>query len=525
VTRFIVNRERPAGVDVSLVLLDWSCRESAHLLDCLAEQTVDRERYEIIWIEYYQREWPALRERMDRAAASGQAPPVDVWAVLGMDPGLCYHKHAMYNAGILLARGRVVCFADSDALARPTFIESIRNAFQADPNIVLHLDEVRNNHPSFYPFDRARFEDITGFGCINWVNGKPLGLLDKADPLHTRNYGACMAARRDDLVAIGGSDMHLDYLGHIAGAYEMTWRLVNLGKREVWQDAEWLYHVWHPGQAGDRNYAGPHDGRHMSTRALMCLHSNRTLPFLECPALRKLRLDAVRPPSAAPLEDLVDPDWLPSWRYDRLDAVTRPYRLGERKIALRERAGSGAPAQGPASAHVPPFGHRLGRWTRLYLRPVALRILWHQWRVKWRAAALAAPRAGSSAAHEGVRKSKALVSFLKRIIAFDRYWFRQCSLALGFAIQERRTDLVLYGEGDVARVLCAMARRLPVHIKAVCPFRPTAPPRLLGRPTMTEKEMAQSGDTIVVAAIVGIGERVERLKALGVPRDRIITMQ
>ncbi len=523
--RLIANRERPAGVDVSLVLLDWSCRESAHLLDCLAEQTVDRERYEIIWIEYYQREWPALRERMDRAAAAGQAPPVDVWAVLGMDPGLCYHKHAMYNAGILLARGRVVCFADSDALARPTFIESIRNAFQADPDIVLHLDEVRNNHPSFYPFGQARFEDITGFGCINWVNGKPVGLLDKADPLHTRNYGACMAARRDDLIAIGGADMHLDYLGHIAGAYEMTWRLVNFGKREVWHDAEWLYHVWHPGQAGDRNYAGPHDGRQMSTRALMYLHSNRTQPFLESPALRKLRLAEGRLPNAALLEEVVDPDWLPSWRYDRLGAVTRSCDPGERKIRLRECADSSAAAQPPASAHVPPFGHRLGPWTRLRLRPLALRILWRQWRVKWRAAALAAPRAGNSAGHERVRKFNALVSFIKRIIAFDRFWFRQCSLALGYAIQEGRTDLVLYGEGDVARVLCAMAGRLPVNIKAVCPFRPETPPRLLGRPTMTEQEMARSGDTIVVAAVVGIGERVERLKTLGVCRERILTLQ
>jgi GT2 family glycosyltransferase len=521
VPRLIVNREPPTGVDVSLVLLDWSCRESPHFLDCLAEQNVDRERYEIIWIEYYQREWPALRERMDRAAVSGRTPPVDVWAVLGMDLGLCYHKHAMYNAGILLARGRVVCFADSDALVRPTFIESIINAFRADPNIVLHLDEVRNNDPSFYPFGKARFEDITGFGCINWVNGRPLGLLDKADPLHTRNYGACMAARRDDLIAIGGADMHLDYLGHIAGAYEMTWRLVNLGKREVWHDAEWLYHVWHPGQAGDRNYAGPHDGRHISTRALMCLHSDRTLPFLESPGLRKLRPDAGRAPNAALLEEVMDPDWLPSWRYDRLGAVTRSYRLGERRIRLRECPG----ANPPAAAHVPPLGHRLGWWTRLCLRPVALRILWHQWWVKWRAAALAAPRLGRSPAQEGVRKSKALVSFVKRIIAFDRFWFRQCSLALGYAIQERRTDLILYGEGDVARVLCAMARRLPVNIKAVCPFRPTAAPRLLGRPTITEKEMAQSGDTIVLAAIVGIGERVERLKALGVPRGRIITLQ
>jgi len=59
-------------------------------------------------------------------------------------------------------------------------------------------------------------------------------LLDKADPLHTRNYGACMSALREDLVDIGGADEHLDYLGHICGPYEMTFRLVNAGRKEIW---------------------------------------------------------------------------------------------------------------------------------------------------------------------------------------------------------------------------------------------------------------------------------------------------
>jgi len=40
---------------VTIVLLDWSCRESLHSLDYLANQTIPREQYEIIWIEYYSR--------------------------------------------------------------------------------------------------------------------------------------------------------------------------------------------------------------------------------------------------------------------------------------------------------------------------------------------------------------------------------------------------------------------------------------------------------------------------------------
>jgi len=38
---------------VSVVLPDWSCRESLHSLDYLNNQIMPREQYEIIWIEYY----------------------------------------------------------------------------------------------------------------------------------------------------------------------------------------------------------------------------------------------------------------------------------------------------------------------------------------------------------------------------------------------------------------------------------------------------------------------------------------
>jgi hypothetical protein len=55
----------------------------------------------------------------------------------------------------------------------------------------------------------------------------------------------------------------------------MTWRLVNAGKKELWHQTEWTYHVCHPGQLGDRNYFGPHDGLHISSTALAARRSGR----------------------------------------------------------------------------------------------------------------------------------------------------------------------------------------------------------------------------------------------------------
>jgi hypothetical protein len=287
--RFIKTsaRSRPA---VSLVLLDWSVRESFHLLHYLSRQTASRDSFEVILVEYFS----SVSE-----AAGTYADQIDTWIVLDMPETVYYHKHLMYNVGIEFARGDVIMIGDSDAMVRETFIESIIRAFKSDPDIVFHIDQFRNIRRDYYPFNFPGFEEVLGPECINNVDGKTAGVVEPLDPLHARNYGACMCARRDDLIAVGGADEHIDYLGHICGPYDMTFRLVNMGRREVWSPDEFSYHTWHPGQAGVDNYLGPHDGRHMSTTALEALLTGRVLPLVENAAIRARRLGRPLPPEEA----------------------------------------------------------------------------------------------------------------------------------------------------------------------------------------------------------------------------------
>jgi hypothetical protein len=299
------------------VLLDWSVRESFHLLHYLAQQDVDRDLFEVVIVEYYSR----VSEALEPFGAE-----VDTWALLEMPESCYYHKHLMYNAGLVLSRGEICVVCDSDAMVKPGFIRTIVEAFERDPHIVLHLDQFRNVRRDFYPFNYPTFEDVLGAGCINNAGGKTRGIVDLEDPIHTRNYGACMCARREDLLAIGGADEHIDYLGHICGPYDMTFRLVNHGRREVWHPTEFMYHTWHPGQAGVDNYLGPHDGRHVSTTALQALCSGRVLPYLENAAIRSLRTGAGEPRERL-LAQLIDPARTAVWKrevvedHDRLVAA------------------------------------------------------------------------------------------------------------------------------------------------------------------------------------------------------------
>ena len=281
---------------VSFVLLDWSCRESFHGLDYFANQNIPRDQYEIIWIEYYHRVSPQIEQKMKECEQSGKPPVIDQWIVMEMPENIYYHKHLMYNLGIIAAKGEIVVICDSDVMVKPTFVESIIEEFDSVNNsslnksgIVLHLDEVRNINRKYYPFNHPTFEEVMAQGCINWVNGKTKGLWDEKDPLHSRNYGACMAARKEDLIAIGGADEHIDYLGHICGPYEMTFRLVNAGKKEIWHHNEFMFHTWHPGTDGSKNYLGPHDGQNLSTAALQARYQARVMSLQENSSIKILR--------------------------------------------------------------------------------------------------------------------------------------------------------------------------------------------------------------------------------------------
>ena len=93
---------------VSLVLLDWECRERFHSLDWLNRQDAPRDQYEIIWVELFNRVVPAAMELADVVITCRQK-------------GL-YHKHHGYNIGLLQARGAITVICDSDAIYPPGFI-------------------------------------------------------------------------------------------------------------------------------------------------------------------------------------------------------------------------------------------------------------------------------------------------------------------------------------------------------------------------------------------------------------------
>ena len=511
----------------SIVLLDWSVRESYHTLHYLNNQTVPREHYEIIWIEYYDRRPKELETKLKECTVSNKPPAIDKWIVMDMPYNVYYHKHLMYNVGIVVSKGRIVTFMDSDAVVRPTFVESIIKSFEKDSNIVLHMDQVRNMNKKFYPFNYPSVGEIEGEGCANLLNGKPRGLVDKSDPLHHRNYGACMSALRDDLISICGADEHIDYLGHISGPYEMTFRLINIVKKEVWHLDEWLYHTWHPGQSGDKNYAGPNDGRLMSQTALSTRRTGRIFPLVENPAIRMIRLKGENS-NAGLLSMVVSDANIKQWIIDDQEYKLVRYLLLSNSINMKERSKDNHTENHTSLVR----NHMIILRLKIFARYLYTKIPFVKETVrgflglgsKKGSTGYPIVAVNPTIQVKGIRDVIHLgFNFLRYLLWWPEYVIDRCRQCLYDLTTIGVREVALLGMGYIARSLHLLSNVMPIKIIAIYDS-PIKKKKFMGHKVLPLEAIKNYKGKVIIASFDDVLEKAEMLKKMGVDEKMIVDL-
>lgn|GEM_PF-2193546 len=271
----VVKRSTVSQPKVSVILLDWECRERFHTLDWLLKQNASRDQYELIWVELYRRRVPTAMEKADCVIVCNQK---------GM-----YHKHKGYNAGLVTACGDIITVCDSDAVYPENFIESIVQSFQKNADdgsqgLVLMHHQWRTS--KLYP---GALDDCKELEKPHW-DWWPLN----------HNAGACMSVKKKDAVRFGGFDEDESFKGYLCGPYDLGWRLVNAGFEEKWHDpavASW--HFAHPDPVGVNEQkpsikimlesTRPHVDLHAMT-AVDAFSSGRMLPLTENSEIFNLRM-------------------------------------------------------------------------------------------------------------------------------------------------------------------------------------------------------------------------------------------
>ncbi len=296
------SNQRQEAPIVSIILLDWECREHFSSLGWLNRQNVPRWQYELIWVELYNRVEPEVVGQVDCLITCGQT---------GM-----YHKHLGYNEGVLKARGEIVTICDSDAVFPPDFVESVIKSFDYDKNkkcqrsIVLMHHEMRSSF--LFPDDIKEIEDVKDKRWKWW-------------PVNP-NAGACMSVLKADAIRYGAFDEHKSYRGYLCGPYELGWRLVNAGMPEIWYDHEVtaLWHYAHPDPVGVNGLRAsikiifentyPHVDLH-AIKAVEAFSTGRMLPLKENPEIFNMRMKdrGIGTPFEAKYSDHTGPDGFPKW--------------------------------------------------------------------------------------------------------------------------------------------------------------------------------------------------------------------
>ena len=280
---------------VSIVIGDWSGAPGVTaVLEALDHQDIPREQFEVVWVDWTI-DTSAAERWLEERRANGRDPVIDRWVVLERSRAEPCLPAVLANVGIVASRGEIVTLLDVPALVTPSFVRSIADHFLGEPSSVLHLDAVV---ASTVESSVKQSPEHVLRHATNWARFRTVGTANADDAWRVRDYSACLSALRNDLVLVGGVEQHRAMYGR-GVSHELTWRLGQAGRREVWHRREFVFRTGQRGEA----YGVPSVHREVSPLAQDIRRTRRTQPLVRNGAFISLRSFEIGPALAEVLRE------------------------------------------------------------------------------------------------------------------------------------------------------------------------------------------------------------------------------
>jgi hypothetical protein len=205
---------------ISVVMVDGSFRERFHIVESLSRQTLTREDYEIIWVEFY--------DDVNDEIKNNERVKV---ITLNNASGDEYHSSFCFNEGIRSSKGEIMVIPDADVMVEPTFLESVLKEHEECDRLVMYFNRLNEDE-----------EDHTEDKSYDIEYLKKVGKHSTPG-----NFGGCLSVRKKWLLEINGYDQDPVFAtGAHANGHDVYTRLKNHGLHVMWHPVEMLYHPWHP---------------------------------------------------------------------------------------------------------------------------------------------------------------------------------------------------------------------------------------------------------------------------------------
>lgn len=212
-------QQRDQDLYISIIMIDGSFRENLSGLDSWGQQTLEPNRYELIWVEYYSDANSAVVNKINQ---------YNNFRLITLSQTGTYHSSYCFNAGITASKGQLIIIPDADVTVEENFLEILTQEHQQNSKLALYVH--RYDEPEQHRVLEPTLNHLQAVCRLR----------------HPNNFGACLSIRKRWLLEINGYDQHPYFgTGFHANGRDLNVRLKNLGIPIMWHPHLRLYHPWH----------------------------------------------------------------------------------------------------------------------------------------------------------------------------------------------------------------------------------------------------------------------------------------
>ena len=229
----VVKEKVDSEPRISLIGYDASFREKFFQINSLIDQTLDKDKFEYIFVENFNEVNPKLGNKLEETSLN--------YKLITLNRGSSYHLSKCLNAGVRNAGGDIVVSTDADTYYEPSVLKETLEAHKNNDDKVMYI----------YRYDEPRPPVIRGTGVTLKKCKSRCELKNK------NNFGGFMSVKKENYIKAGGYEEHPIFSGYdCAGGADLCARFGNMGLDCYWKDGVKIYHPYHKGGYDSDRYSG-----------------------------------------------------------------------------------------------------------------------------------------------------------------------------------------------------------------------------------------------------------------------------